>query len=464
MFYSIHDTKIKFNAPFQVYCRKNTEDGVYDIKVYDITEIDNILTFSETTEIGSSNQTTEKKEKHKRSILMMIHVLEAQKAFKLATAVPVCRVIRKKWPNYRLLFFTWWIVHTLFIAGLTYAAIERSHQQEGTGVSTAPAFTKQLFQDEFVTIYAFLGLLVALIYICMEMIRTRKGLMPWTKKSFLNPYGNGWFRLFFLLLAFCLIIDLFAASLSTYYENYLLIVAVIIGWFLELFFLRSWRPFSFFTVLIPKVVVKDMLPFSTVFCIEVLAFGTGMYMAIQGSDVESSEEYSSFGRVLFTMAKLMVGIGELENLYNTRHPPLSVIIFIAFVVLTILLMLNALIAIMGETCTEMLNNVQERRPMYSHWILHRLSLILYMESFAPDRFRKPVGKEKSISKVTPTEPRRTLKMKSERVPGSTEEDEYVDAMEEMRVNKEGEQNNTTIPKLSEQLKHHDCRLDIRYLP
>lgn len=414
---------------------------------------------------GNANESTQtpKDSTGRRNILMILHDLEPEKAFRIASEMPVCRVIDKKWRKslYWWIFYIWWFLHTMF--GLTYNSIERSAQNV-SNVDEPPSFEHVLFQDVFVTVYCFIGVFLGVVYLIMEIARMMKGSMRWTKRSFGNPYGNGWFRLCLVLMALCLIIDVFLASLVETYENYLLVCSVVIGWFLQLFFLRSWRRFSYFTVLISKIVIKDMLPFFVVLTVEVVAFSTAMHIAIQGSEIQEEEEYTNLWRVMFTMAKLMVGIGDPESFYKLRHPGLGITIFIAFVIMTTILILNALIAVMGETCSNLLGTSDVRKPHANHWILQRLSLILFIESFLPDNFHYRVGKPSTVEPFD-GKFRRTIKIKSKRVLWSTEEDDDGDVEENEDENKDKDQtkNKNELNRTFSVLKHHRCELDIHYM-
>lgn len=59
--------------------------------------------------------------------------------------------------------------------------------------------------------------------------------------------------------------------------------------------------------------------------------------------------YSSLGKVLMELFKLTIGLGDLEIQQNSKYPLLFLLILITYVILTFILLLNMLIALMGET-------------------------------------------------------------------------------------------------------------------
>lgn len=58
---------------------------------------------------------------------------------------------------------------------------------------------------------------------------------------------------------------------------------------------------------------------------------------------------SSLGPVLMDLFKLTLGLGDLEIQQNSKYPVLFLLLLITYVVLTFVLLLNMLIALMGET-------------------------------------------------------------------------------------------------------------------
>ncbi|XP_060578311.1 transient receptor potential cation channel subfamily V member 5-like [Ruditapes philippinarum] len=408
----------------EAYCFENSKDGLFDIKIYDITEIDAISSMK-SRDIGGVNesmqnrcqpenvprrQATYQSEPFRKSVLMMLFDLEPSVAFQFILFPPLMRVVNQKWNAYRKYFYPWWIFHTIFMFFHTWYCVERSRQNHNSqglfSVSSPPVFTKKLPYDPFVTTYGTICIIVSVVYLAQEVLRMTKKRMPWTLNSFLNPYSSGWFRVMFVLFGLCLIIDFILAIVLVYYENYLLIVAMVLGWFLEIFFIRAIKPFSFFTVMIQKVLIIDMSRFFVIIGIEILAFATAMYMAIQGSSVAESTDYRDIWRTIFSMFSLMVGVGDLVAIYDTRHPTLCIIILVGFIVMTTLLMLNALIAMMSRTCMELVENVGNVRTRERHWKLQKLSVILFFESILPGRFVFKAGECQEVSRYNNTMHRR----------------------------------------------------------
>ena len=84
---------------------------------------------------------------------------------------------------------------------------------------------------------------------------------------------------------------------------------------------------------------------------ELLSFSVAMYITFVATPGPLPEAFSHLGTTSMTMFKLMLGLTEVEVLYDAAHPWLAITLFVLFVLLTYILMLNALIAMMSNTCS-----------------------------------------------------------------------------------------------------------------
>lgn len=419
----------KLISCFQVYCFSNTDDGLFDVKMYDITEVDAVSSLTAEEEKESSSEKSKYSNMPKKnamskeipfqdSVLMILLDIDPERVFGFLQYTPISYTISEKYKAYRWVFYITAVVYFLFICSLTVHAVYSSRQVYNEAntfnVLAAPAFERSLGDDILTTTLGSISLLFSVLFLLQEIVRYFKKTMPFKWKGFANPYRNEWFRSLTLVMALCLIAD-FPAHWSPNYENYCLSLAVVCGWFLMLFFLRAIQPFAFFSLLVQRVFF-DILRFAVMIALELLAFGTVIYMLLQGSEISKADpNLSSYPRVLATMVNLMVGLGELPDFYSTRHPTLIVIVFTAFIVMTTLLLINALIALMGDTCTSLMRHGGSQDY---NWLMQRLSTVLFLESLLPNGWVNKIGKKKDVMrfnkalKQTVTTKRYLLEIKS----------------------------------------------------
>ena len=369
---------------------------MFDIKVYDVTEIDAIAFEDPEAECykrdEDKSETADTRDAEAQtittnnvSILRRLLQLDPQCAFQIIAFAPVRRVIDEKWNAYRRFFYPWLVFHVVYMSFLTWYATARSLQKAPiNGTIDEPDFINPILEKSSTLAPGIINIAVGVVYLAEAGLRYFLQRMPVTRISIDNPYSNLAFRLFFILFGLSLITDFICAAVINWYENYMLMLAVAIGWFLMLFFLRAFRQFSFFTVMIQNVLLGDLLRFSVIIFFELVAFSTVMFMALQGA-IETDSEYIHYGRVFLSMFKLMVGLGDVGLIYQTRHPGLVIFILVGFIILTTILMINSLIAMISRTSTELVEGLGVASALDFHWKLQRLSLVLYIESILHNR-------------------------------------------------------------------------------
>ncbi|WAR05531.1 TRPV3-like protein [Mya arenaria] len=447
------------------YFIEQGNDGLNDIKTYDITDLDPVVPKDVCYPSADSG-----------FILQFLFQIHPSQAFPFIRTPQVSKIIEEKWKCYRWIVYIWFIFHLVFMSFLTCYAIERSKQNPNDGknfsVVASPLFRKKVFSNNYVTVFAFITLVWGVLYLSPEIgkrikfgipckrkgIRSKtneKGILQtikkWGKKIIPNPYSNASYRVLMALFSISLILDCcFALGVGINsdfkYEQYCLYISVIIGWLFVIFFLRISKYFSFFGVLLQKVIFGDVLRFILVFLLVILGFGTAMFMAIQGSPVTDKKEYCTFGRTLISLITLIAGIGDPPDFYDTRHPGICIAIFIMYIVMITIIILNALIAMMGTTCSELVGNVENKHTHDRYWKLERLSVILFLESIIPEQRIKRVGKEV----ITGREKRRHLEIRSLK---KLDSNEIVDKRA----------NTHTTKELPRQKEHKNAKMDIYHI-
>ena len=413
-----------FRLP-KVYSYLNHHDGLFDRKSYDITEIDTITTelwatdqkhrrsqlrqhiapslaegvsrhkFSNKSSTSCSPIMCLKREKRK-SILEMMFDIKYSAAFNFIQQPVVRQVIKTKWQMYRIYYFLWMIFHVLFMTTLTFYAVYKAEdykQPVNTTTLSANMASGGETRSNFLEAFSYIYLIVGILHFLHEVFHLLFRVKSYELVQLCNILHNGLYRIVLALFGSSLILE-FGLSYWQNYENYMLIVALITGWWFCVFFLRAFKKFSFFTVMIQKIIFGDMFRFSLIIVLMLIAFSAAMFMAFKGARTENDELFSYFATMML-LFKLMLGLGDIEQLYEARRPWLAVTLFIVFVVLTYVLMLNALIAMMSQTCTI----VSENRHV--QWRVQQLSLIMFFEGVLPRGMTKMVGVEKKIRRYNP---------------------------------------------------------------
>ncbi|XP_045178622.2 transient receptor potential cation channel subfamily V member 3-like [Mercenaria mercenaria] len=386
----------------EVYHTRESGGGLFNEEVYDITEIET-LNIEEDAEENEEEHI--KHEQHESVLEYLVHH-QTNNAFLFADFMPVKEVIREKWNSYKWWFNGWFVIHIISMVLLSVAAVYRSKLTGPVSRNNTADFAYVVTRNAFVTGVSIIGLLLGLSYLAMEISRVlisrfqfqaSSNVMKCVLRHFSAPYSNFIFRIYFILFSLLLIVDCVIAAIDASgslsgYEYFCLIFAVIVGWYLVMFFLQTFKAFSMFTVLIQKAVI-DMLKFALVMAFFLVAFSVAMYMIMQGADTED-DDFNNFSTTMLKMLTIMLGIGELGILFQARHPYLAIFVFVLFVLLTTILLLNALIAMMSNSCTDLMNNYGGVLASKLHCRLQKLSVILFLEGVFPRCICKEVGVKK----------------------------------------------------------------------
>jgi len=410
-----------------VYCFLNDHDGLFDQKSYDITEIDTIATElwssdqqKRTAELqqhvtannveGLSTRTFENKEESvcrpieflkrqkQKSILEIMFEIKSPSAFEFLQQ-PIMRcVIKTKWQVYKWYYYIWMVFHLLFMVTLTVFAVynsdDNSHEANSSVAMTTEAMSTVPQRKNFTSGFKWIYFSVGLFYFLYELFHLFFRVKSYDIKQLVNILHNGIYRVILTVFSLCLIIDQILTEVMDNYENGFLIISLITGWWFVVFFLRAHKKFGFFTVMIHKIILGDLIRFGLLICLMLIAFSAAVNMAFKGS-ITQNKDLLSYPYTMMLLFKLMMGLGDIEELYEARRPWIAVCLFIAFVILTYVLMMNALIAMMSQTCTI----VSENRHI--QWRVQQLSIIMFFEGILPAssrRLTKLVGEEKVVKR------------------------------------------------------------------
>uniref|UniRef100_A0A8C6A1U1 Transient receptor potential cation channel subfamily V member 3 n=1 Tax=Marmota marmota marmota TaxID=9994 RepID=A0A8C6A1U1_MARMA len=172
--------------------------------------------------------------------------------------------------------------------------------------------------------------------------------------------------------------------LFAYKENLAcLVLAMALGWANMLYYTCGFQSMGMYSVMIQKVILHDVLKFLFVYIVFLLGFGVALASLIEkcSEDNKDCSSYGSFSDAVLELFKLTIGLGDLKIQQNSTYPILFLFLLITYVILTFVLLLNMLIALMGET----VENVSKESERI--WRLQRARTILEFEKMLPEWLR-----------------------------------------------------------------------------
>ena len=318
---------------------------------------------------------------------------------------PVRSVVDLKWRVYRWFFYMWGFVHVAYMVSLSWFVLRDSQSfrpppynisQDGfVNIASAPNSSSMdaRFDKVLLAGYAFwkadliasIFLCVPTAYIIFELIDLL-GNRPYQRirltYSNWRLTGNGLYRIQAVLFA-CLFYTWYVLRLlGTVQQDIFMSLTLVFGWLFIIFFTRTVtfpRGVGAFSIMVQQMLLFDMIPFMIVSAIILSAFSTAFQMLVLRADPKDTPRFS------VTFFRIMNYITDLEDragYETTRNEVYSKVLITVYAMLTVILMVNMLIAAMNKSYDVL------RTTKVNLVARQRLSILLLLERRLPRFVRR----------------------------------------------------------------------------
>ncbi|XP_043910807.1 transient receptor potential cation channel subfamily V member 1 [Protopterus annectens] len=305
---------------------------------------------------------------------------------------PINKLLEEKWKKFAS--------HIFYFNGLMYTV----YMVIFTTVASYRLIGKPPFPFEYTT-----GAYFRLVGQCITMLGAiyffGRGIQHFLQK---NPSPksfliDGFSEILFFLQGF------FLLSAAVMYicgrEEYVafLVFSLSVGWIDVLYYARGNQHMGIYGVMLQKIILRDVLRFLFVYMIFLFGFASALVTLIEdafphkGNNTNSefievfddevscqkrNVSYNSMYVTSLELFKFAIGMGNLEFTGNYRFRSVFLFLLILYIILTFILLLNMLIALMGETVEKISSESK------SIWKLQRAITILDIEKSLPKFLRK----------------------------------------------------------------------------
>ncbi|XP_044295409.1 transient receptor potential cation channel subfamily V member 5-like [Varanus komodoensis] len=168
-------------------------------------------------------------------------------------------------------------------------------------------------------------------------------------KYFGQTILGGPFHIIIITYACLILVTMVMRLTSTNGEVVPMSCALVLGWCNLMYFARGFQMLGPFTIMIQKMIFGDLTRFCGLMAVVILGFASAFYIIFQTEDPSSMGEFSTYPLSLFTTFELFLTIIDGPTNYDVDLPFMYSVVYFAFAIIAALLMLNLLIAMMGDT-------------------------------------------------------------------------------------------------------------------
>uniref|UniRef100_A0A8C6DKD2 Transient receptor potential cation channel subfamily V member 1 n=1 Tax=Moschus moschiferus TaxID=68415 RepID=A0A8C6DKD2_MOSMO len=294
---------------------------------------------------------------------------------------PLNRLLQDKWDRFvKRIFYFNFFVYCLYMIIFTTVAYYRP-------MGGRPPFKLKHTVGDYFRVTGEIISVAGGIYFFFRGIQYFLQRRPSLKTLFVDSYSE---MLFFMQSLFMLAtVVLYFCHCKEYVAS--MVFSLAMGWTNMLYYTRGFQQMGIYAVMIEKMILRDLCRFMFVYLVFLFGFSTAVVTLIEDgkNDSVSAESsphrwrgpgcrsadssYNSLYSTCLELFKFTIGMGDLEFTENYDFKAVFIILLLAYVILTYILLLNMLIALMGETVNKI---AQESKNI---WKLQRAITILDTE-------------------------------------------------------------------------------------
>ncbi|XP_070685030.1 transient receptor potential cation channel subfamily V member 1-like [Pempheris klunzingeri] len=300
---------------------------------------------------------------------------------------PLRSLIEDKWDRFASKLF--WMSFLLYLIYLVIFTSVAFYRKEGQ-----PPFPIEVPVDYLRCIGELISVLGAMWFFFKAVTIFRKN-PPNFKALYIDGFSDILFFLQATLLLICTV--LYCCGLREYVG--LLVLSLALAWINVLHFSRGSKQMGMYSVMMQRMILGDLLHFLCVYVVLLFGFSAAIVALIEDSpppptipanDTQTrgrsfddepfkckKPSYSDVGFTTLELFKFTIGMGDLQFTDHVEYKEVFYLLLILYIVLTYILLLNMLIALMGNT-VERISTESE-----NIWNLQRALTILDMERTLP---------------------------------------------------------------------------------
>ena len=292
------------------------------------------------------------------------------KACEFISIEPISTLVMDKWKHYRKFFYLWLITYILYMSAFTtYTFIRPTNIDNITALYSRSVDKFRAFLEVVMVLGIPWYLYGEIQDLCYP--RHRRWPDPW------KYIQDGFYRIIRVFFVLSLIAWIFIHFAKPDHEDTILPLCLFFGWVYVIIFTCGSEAFGIFPVMLQRMIFLDLLRFLLIFFLIIMSMSTAMYTVFRPTP--NVLDYATFWDTAYSLFKMTLGLQDVSNLTEARHPGIAILLFVVYAVLGNILLLNVLIAMMNASYSA----VSEKAPVYHLETLQRAYNTLLIERRLP---------------------------------------------------------------------------------
>lgn len=291
------------------------------------------------------------------SLLELIVTTKKREARQILDQTPVKELVSLKWKRYgRPYFCVLGAIYLLYIICFTVCCVYRPLKARITNRTNPRDNTllqQKLLQEAYVTSEDNLRLVGELVSIIGAVIILLVEVPDIFRFGVTRFFGQtilgGPFHVIIITYAFMVLMTMVMRLTNADGEVVPMSFALVLGWCNVMYFARGFQMLGPFTIMIQKMIFGDLMRFCWLMAVVILGFASAFYIIFQTEDPDELGHFFDYPMALFSTFELFLTIIDGPANYDVDLPFMYSITYAAFAIIATLLMLNLLIAMMGDT-------------------------------------------------------------------------------------------------------------------
>ncbi|XP_077600385.1 transient receptor potential cation channel subfamily V member 4-like [Stigmatopora nigra] len=309
---------------------------------------------------------------------------------------PINELLRAKWQKFAAVTFYINVISYLFTM-IVFTLVAYYHPTQGT-----PPYPYTTSSDYLQMAGEVITLASGIFFLLTNIKDLFLKKCPGVKSLFID----GSFQLLYFIYSILIIVTaaLYLSGIEAYVS--VMVFALVLGWMNTLYFTRGLKLTGTYSIMIQKSLFKDLFRFLLVYVLFMIGYASALVSLLTvcpppGTVCDGGcptypncRDPDTFSTFLLDLFKLTIGMGELDMIHSAQYPAVFLILLVTYIILTFVLLLNMLIALMGETVG------QVSKESKKIWKLQWATTILDIERSFPVCIRKSfkVGEMVTVGK------------------------------------------------------------------